>query len=59
MGGKTTKLFKSSNQSNSKPHDNSPKHCNDEQFNHNVNHKLDKEVVVNNSISPFVHYRKG
>ncbi|XP_026816676.1 tumor suppressor candidate 2-like [Rhopalosiphum maidis] len=60
MGGKTTKLFRSSPQPNTKDQtdNNSPYH--EHHKNHN-NHdiQLPDDPVVKNPLSPFVYYRKG
>lgn len=55
MGGKTTKLFRNSNQSTKTQNESEPEFH--EQLNTSTNQP--DETIVKDSIGPFVHYRKG
>lgn len=57
MGGKTTKLFRNLTQSDLKAQDENDSQYHKQLKNHN-NQQPD-ESMTKNTISPFVHYRRG
>lgn len=62
MGGKTTKLFRNSSQpAKTQDESDSEFHNQLHNFTHQSDTKRDQrdETIVKNSVSPFIHYRKG
>lgn len=57
MGGKTTKFFKNTTQTNSKLQNDNNDQYQEQIDNHDKQQSY--ETIVKHSSSPFVHYRRG
>lgn len=57
MGNKTTKFFKNTTQTNSKPQNDDNEHYPEQINNHDKQQPY--EPTVKHYASPFVHYRRG
>lgn len=57
MGNKTTKFFKNTTQTNSKPQNDDNEHYPEQINNHDKQQPY--EPTVKHYTSPFVHYRRG